>query len=55
MAYCFNYDYSQTLWMKMFLAEPDFDNNRSKVYITFEQALEIVKAGVPKAELRGIE
>ncbi len=44
MAYCFNYDYSQTLWMKMFLAEPDFDNNRSKVYITFEQALEIVKA-----------
>ncbi len=38
-----NYDYSQTLWMKMFLAEPDFENNRSKVYITFRQALEMIK------------
>lgn len=38
-----NYDYSQTMWMKMFLAEPDFENNCSKVYITFEQALELVK------------
>ncbi len=44
MAYRFNYDYSKTLWMKMFLATPDFDNNRSDVRITFEQALEIVKA-----------
>lgn len=42
--YKFNYDYSKTLWMKMYLATPDFDNNCSKVYITFEQALEIVKA-----------
>ncbi len=38
-----NYDYSQTLWMKMFLAEPDFENNRSKVYITFRQALEMIR------------
>ncbi|MBR5112714.1 MAG: hypothetical protein IK097_04735, partial [Clostridia bacterium] len=38
-----NYDYSQTLWMKMYLAEPDFPNNCSKVYITFEQALGIIK------------
>ena len=38
-----NYDYSQTLWMKMFLAEPDFEHNRSKVYITFKQALEIIR------------
>jgi hypothetical protein len=38
-----NYDYSQTLWMKIFLAEPDFEHNRSKVYINFEQTLEIVK------------
>lgn len=44
MAYRFNYDYSKTLWMKMFLAEPDFDNNTSKVLINFEQALEIIKA-----------
>lgn len=42
--YKFRYDYSKTLWMKMYLAEPDFDNNRSNVYINFEQALEIVKA-----------
>ena len=42
--YKWNYDYSQTLWMKMFLARPDFDNNRSEVLITFEQALEIIKA-----------
>lgn len=44
MDFKFNYDYSKTLWMKMFLAEPDFENNTSKVFITFEQALEIVKA-----------
>ncbi len=49
-----NYDYSKTLWMKMFLAEPDFPNSRSRVYITFEQALEIIKTvdvltqGIPK-------
>ena len=39
-----NYDYSQTLWMKMYLAEPDFEHGRSKVYITFEQALSIIRA-----------
>ena len=38
-----NYDYSQTLWMKMFLARPDFEHNRSEVLITFAQALEIIK------------
>ncbi len=38
-----NYDYSQTMWMKMYLADPDFRNNRSVVYITFEQALDIIK------------
>ena len=49
-----NYDYSQTFWMKMFLAIPDYPNRRSKVFINFEQALEIIKAadiltrGVPK-------
>lgn len=43
MVYDFNYDYSRTLWMKMFLAEPDYPNNRSKVDITFEQALEIIR------------
>lgn len=42
--YKFKYDYSKILWMKMYLADPDFDNNRSNVYITFEQALEIIKA-----------
>ena len=42
--YTWNYDYSKTLWMKMFLARPDFDHGRSKVLITFEQALRIVKA-----------
>ncbi len=41
--YNWNYDYSQTLWMKMFLARPDFRNNRSEVLITFEQALDIIK------------
>ncbi len=44
MPYKFNYDYSKTLWMKMYLADPDFDNNCSKVYVTFEQALSIVKS-----------
>lgn len=39
-----NYDYSKILWMKMYLADPDFPNNRSNVYISFEQALEIIKA-----------
>ena len=34
-----NYDYSQTLWMKMFLARRDFPNGRSEVLISFEQAL----------------
>lgn len=38
-----NYDYSRTLWMKMYLAEPDFENCRSRVFITFEQALEIIR------------
>lgn len=42
--YRWNYDYSRTLWMKMFLAEPDFPNGKSRVYITFGQALEIIKA-----------
>lgn len=39
-----NYDYSQTLWMKMFLARPDFEHGRSEVLITFRQALDIIKA-----------
>ena len=38
-----NYDYAQTLWMKMFLSRPDFANDRSEVLITFEQALEIIR------------
>ena len=38
-----NYDYSQTLWMKMFLARPDFDRHLSEVLITFDEALEIIK------------
>ena len=43
MANRFNYDYSRTLWMKMFLANPDFKTMTSDVRITFEQALEIIK------------
>lgn len=39
----FNYDYSRTLWMKMFLAVPDFENNKSNVKISFEQALDIIR------------
>lgn len=39
----YRYDYSKTMWMKMFLAKPDFPNNRSYVYINFEQALELIK------------
>lgn len=39
----FNYDYSKILWMKMFLAKPDFPNNKSEVLINFEQALDIIK------------
>ncbi len=38
-----NFDYSRTLWMKMYLAEPDFENRRSDVRITFEQALRIIR------------
>ena len=41
--YQWNYDYSKTLWMKMYLAEPDFPQGRSVVFITFAQALEIIK------------
>ena len=44
MAPAFHYDYAKTLWMKFFLAMPDFPNNRSKVLMTFEQALEIIQA-----------
>lgn len=40
----FNYDYSRTLWMKMFLAIPDYKTNCSDVKITFEEAMEIIKA-----------
>ncbi len=40
-----NYDYSKTLWMKMYLAEPeDFSRGLSRVFITFEQALDIIRA-----------
>ncbi len=39
----FNYDYSKTLWMKMYLATPDFSRGVSDVRITFEQALGIIK------------
>ena len=39
----FNYDYSKTLWMKMFLAKPDWEKNTSDVLINFEQALELIK------------
>ncbi len=42
--YKWNYDYSQTLWMKMYLADPDFKNNRSNVKITFAEALDIIRA-----------
>ena len=42
--YRWNYDYSKTLWMKMYLAEPDFPRGRSNVFITFPQALDIIKA-----------
>ena len=38
-----NYDYSQTLWMKMYLADPDFKKGVSKVYITFAQVLDIIR------------
>ena len=38
-----NFDYSQTLWMKMYLAEPDFRKNVSDVRITFDQALDVIK------------
>ena len=39
----FNFDYSKTLWMKMYLADPDFQHGVSDVHITFEQALELIK------------
>ena len=39
----FNYDYSKTLWMKMFLAKPDWEKKTSEILITFEQALEIIR------------
>ncbi len=39
----FNYDYSKTLWMKMFLAKPDWEKKTSDVLINFEQALEIIR------------
>lgn len=39
----FNYDYSKTLWMKMFLAKPDWEKRTSEVLINFEQALEIIR------------
>ncbi len=42
--YKWNYDYAETLWMKMFLARPDFEQNRSEVLINFEQALDIIRA-----------
>ena len=42
--YKWNYDYGKTLWMKMFLARPDFEQNRSDVLISFEQALDIIRA-----------
>jgi hypothetical protein len=31
------------MWMKMFMASPNFENNTSNVRITFEQALELIK------------
>ena len=43
MAAKWNYDYAETLWMKMFLAEPDFERGVSRVFITFEQALETIR------------
>ena len=39
----FNYDYSKTLWMKMYLATPDFSRRVSDVKITFEEALGIIR------------
>ncbi len=39
----FNFDYSQTLWMKLFMAKPDFPNNKSEVFFTFEQALDVIR------------
>ena len=39
----FNYDYSKIMWMKMFLATPDYQQNCSDVKINFEQALQIIQ------------
>ena len=41
--YTFRYDYSQTMWMKMFLARPNFENHTSQVLINFEQALDLIR------------
>ncbi len=43
MKYKFNYDYSRTMWLKMYMAEPDFPNNRSLVYINYGRALDIIR------------
>ncbi len=39
----FRYDYSKILWMKMFLARPDFARGVSDVLISFEDALGIIR------------
>ncbi len=39
----FNYNYARTMWMKMYLATPDFPHGTSDVKINFEQALGIMK------------
>ena len=49
----FNYDYSKTLWMKMYLATPDFARGVSDVKISFEEALGIIKKVA--APTQGIE
>lgn len=41
--YKFRYDYSKTLWMKMFLAKPDFEKGVSEVLIDFDTALSVIK------------
>lgn len=49
----FNYDYSQTMMMKIIVANPD-NKGGSKVFNTFDEVLEIIKktdeltAGAPK-------
>lgn len=39
----YNYDYAQTMMMKMFLARPDYPHDTSEVLISFEDALEIIR------------